>query len=185
MKKLMLLVATICAAFSVSAQSLSYEGDISMLKSVFAYDVEYNYDGLQVNGTELQEFLASMDDKFRAAWGPEIVTFSEAYGKAMPIAINKKNTLDPANAKYILVMNLDSLTLGNVSGMFNPFASSKSGGSIISGHIDILDAASRESLCVITFNEIQGLSNISDKTRWGLAYYELGKQIKKMVKKAK
>lgn len=185
MKRFILLVAAVCAAFAVSAQELSYEGDIMMLKSAFTYDVEFNYDGLKVNDMELNEFLASMDDKFRNDWGSDIVVYSESCGKVLPIYINKKNTLDPANPQYIFVLKLDSLTLGNVSGMFNPFASNKSGGSVICGHLDILDAASRESLGVIKFNEIQGLSNISDKTRWGLAYYELGSRIKKMVKKMK
>lgn len=185
MKKLFLFVFAIFAVSAVSAQSISHEGDITVLKNTFPYDLRINYDNLKVNGITVEEFLPTMDEKFRNDWDADIVVFSESVGKSIPILMNKKNTLDPTNAQYIFDLKLNSLTLGNVSGMFNPFTSNKSGGSIISGTLEVFEASTNSSVLVITFDEIQGLSNISDKMRWSLAYVELAKRLKKIVKKAK
>ncbi len=185
MKQLFLFVFAIFAVSAVSAQNISYEGDITELKNTFSYDLRFNYDNLKVNGITVEEFLPTMDEKFRNDWDADIVVFSESVGKSIPILMNKKNTLDTTNPQYIFELKLNSLTLGNVSGLFNPFTSSKSGGSIITGTLEVFDAPTNNSVLVITFDEVQGISHVSDKMRWSLAYIEFAKRLKKIVKKAK
>ena len=62
MKQLFLFVFTIFAVSAVSAQNISYEGDITELKNTFSYDLRFNYDNLKVNGITVEEFLPTMDE---------------------------------------------------------------------------------------------------------------------------
>lgn len=44
---------------------------------------------------------------------------------------------------------------------------------------------SGELLGTMTFENIQGVSATSDAQRWGMSYYDLGRRLKKALKKAK
>ena len=185
MKRLFLLLAAVFAVTVVSAQTVSYEGDITVLKNPITYDLTVVYENLKVNDLPVDEFLPTMDEKFRNDWGKEIVPYAESVGKTMPMVINKKNVLDPNNPKYKFVLTLNSVSLGNVSGVFNPFTSPKSGGSVIYGSLEMFDAATNASVLVVKFDKVQGVSHFSDSIRWALAYVDLGNRLKKIVKKAK
>lgn len=185
MKRLFLFFAALFAVALASAQTVSYEGDIKVLKAPITYDLVVEYVDLNVNGLPVAEFLPTMDDKFRNAWGTEIIPYAENVAKSIPIFINKGSVYDQNNPKYKLVLKLHSVTLGNVSGVFNPFASPKSGGSIIIGSLEMFDAATNASVLAVKFDKIQGVSHFSDSIRWGLAYVDLANRLKKMAKKAK
>ena len=185
MKKVFLFFAAVFAVTAASAQTVTYEGDITLLKNNITYDLAVVYDNLKVNDLPVDQFLPTMDEKFRNSWSTEILPYAENAGKSIPIFMNKSNVYDPNNPKYKFVLTLNSVTLGNVSGVFNPFASPKSGGSIIYGKLEMFDAASNASLLVVKFDKVQGVSHFSDSIRWGMAYVDLANRLKKIVKKAK
>lgn len=183
MKKGFLLLVMMCLSFVLSAQ-VTYDGDIKVLKGTATYDVVFDYSALEIEDKPVAEYLQSRDDKFRNAWDSEIVPGSEQMGKIVPSQVNKNFTL-ATEPQYRFVIKLVGLKLGNAGQMFNPFSSTKAGGAVITGDMDIVDVASNEVVAVIHFNEIQGVSTFSDRDRWILAYSELVKKIKKVVKKAK
>lgn len=185
MKRVLLLLVAALSMTVASAQTISYEGDITILNSPIIYDTEIVYEDLMVNDLPVDEFLQTMDEKFREAWSTEIVPFAETIGYGMPTCINRKNVLDPENPTYKIVLTLNSVNLGNVSGIFIPFSSMKAGGSIIDGTFEMFDAATNDSLLVIKFDQIQGQTDFSDSMRWALAYIDLAKKIKRTAKKAK
>lgn len=185
MKRVLLFLAAALSMTVASAQTISYEGDITILNSPIIYDTEIVYEDLMVNDLPVNEFLQTMDEKFREAWSTEIVPFAETIGYGMPTCINRKNVLDPENPTYKIVLTLNSLNLGSIGGIFNPFGTRKTGGSIIDGKMELFDAATNDSVLLITFNKIQGESDFSDSMRWALAYIDLAKKIKRTAKKAK
>ena len=67
MRKLLLIILALGAMMTASAQkqSLTYEGNVLMLKGNGSYDVKFDYSDLYVEGKQLDEFLASKDEKFR------------------------------------------------------------------------------------------------------------------------
>lgn len=190
MRKLLLIILALGAMMTASAQkqSLTYEGNVLMLKGNGSYDVKFDYSDLFVEGKQLDEFLASKDEKFRYDWESNIVVGAEQYGRAVPVFINKKFIHNPENPEYIFVIKLNSLMLGNAGAQFNPFAGAKAGGAVISGQIDIIQASTNEKVGALHFNELKGFASgfdFSDRARWQMAYVALGAEFKKMLKKVK
>jgi hypothetical protein len=190
MRKLLLIILALGAMMTASAQkqSLTYEGNVLMLKGNGSYDVKFDYSDLFVEGKQLDEFLASKDEKFRYDWESNIVVGAEQYGRAVPAFINKKFVYNPENPEYIFVIKLNSLMLGNAGAQFNPFGGAKAGGAVICGQIDIIQASTNEKVGALHFNELKGFASgfdFSDRARWQMAYVALGTAYKKMLKKIK
>ena len=190
MKKLLLIILALGAMTAASAQkeSLTYEGNVLMLKGNGSYDIKFDYSDLYVEGKQLDEFLASKDEKFRYDWESNIVVGAEQYGRAVPVFINKKFAYNTENPEYIFVLKITSLMLGNAGAQFNPFAGPKAGGATISGQIDIIQASTTEKVGALHFNNVKGFAtglDFSDRARWQMAYVALGAAYKKMLKKMK
>lgn len=191
MKKLLLIILALGAMTAASAQkeSLTYEGNVLMLKGNGSYDIKFDYSDLYVEGKQLDEFLASKDEKFRYDWESNIVVGAEQYGRAVPTFINKKFAYNTENPEYIFVLKITSLMLGSVGPQFNPFAGPKDGGATISGQIDIIQASTNEKVGALHFNNVKGFAgtglDFSDRARWQMAYLALGTAYKKMLKKVK
>ncbi len=185
MKRLFLFFAAVFAITTVYAQKLTYEGDITLLKKPFSYDLTFNYDDLSVEGLPVSYYVAKLDAKAREDWNKEIVPYSEELGFALPFYISKKNSIDKENPQYKFVLKLNSLDLGNVSGIIVPYTTFKTGGAVISGTLEVFDGKTNTSLVVFTFNNIRGDVSYTKALRWEYAYAELGTRLKRAVKKAK
>jgi hypothetical protein len=185
MQRLFLFFAAVFAITTVSAQKLTYEGDITLLKKPFSYDLTFNYDDLKVEELPVADYVATLDAAAREDWKKEIVPYSEELGFALPFYISKKNSIDKENPQYKFVLKLYSLDLGNVSGIFVPYTTFKTGGAVISGTLEVLDGKTNSSLILFTFNNVRGDVSYTKALRWEYAYAELGTRLKRAVKKAK
>lgn len=185
MKRLLLLCTLISVMSSVFAQEVSYEGDLLKLKGSGTYDIEFVYDSLLVEGMPMEEYLASKDEEYRNDWNTEVLVSVEAFGKVIPYGANKNFTLNPINPEYKFVLKLKSLSIGTMGQIFNPFTGVRSGGAVIGGEIDFIEVSTNTTLAVINFSEIQGIATYTDKDRWCMAYADLSKRIKKILKKVK
>jgi len=189
MKKFSLMIGLmICAIAGVSAQSLTFEGNIEPLKNVGTYDVEFDYSELYVENLPVKEFLATKDGKFNNDWESDIVVTAEEVAKLLPAYFNKNLTFNTSSPKYVFVLRLKGLLLGNAGSQFIPFASAKAGGATITGQFDIMDAQTREVIGILHFNNFKGYNSgydFSDKGRWRMAYLTLVKPVKKLIKKTK
>ena len=183
MKKVLLLLTVMLVSFVSSAQ-ITYDGDIKVWKGTAVYDVAFDYSALKINNQPSDEFLQAQDEDFRNDWKNVIVPGSEAMGMLVPSQVNDKFTWG-TNPQYKFVIKVTNITLGNAGQMFNPFSSVKAGGAVISGDIDIIDVASGEIVAVLHIDHLQGYPAYSDKDRWIMAYAELAKRTKKILKKAK
>lgn len=185
MKRLSLFLAALIAVTVVSAQKLTYEGDITLLKTPFSYDLTFNYDDLKVHELPVADYVATLDVKERNDWSNKIVPYSEELGFALPFYISKKNSIDKENPQYRFVLKLNELDLGNLSGILVPYTTFKTGGAVISGTLEVIDAKTNTSLILFTFNNIRGDVSYTKAERWEYAYAELGTRLKRAVKKAK
>ena len=84
MKRLFLFFAALIAVTAVSAQKLTYEGDLTQLKKPFSYDLTFNYNDLVVNGLPVAEYVAKLDATARKKWDKDVVSYSEELGFALP-----------------------------------------------------------------------------------------------------
>lgn len=184
-------VAMMAMVSTVSAQKITLDGSWAALKGAGTYALEVDYSALQVEDKEtgefksVEEFLKTRDEKFCNAWNTEIVPGSAAYALLVPNYANKKFTYDQVAPEYKFVLKVDRLKLGFAGGAFIPFAGAKAGGGNISGEMKMYDAKSGELLGSAVFEDVQGVSHVTDAVRWGMSYYELGKRLMKAVKKAK
>ncbi len=165
-------------------------GSLAFVKGGGAATVVYDYSNLKVAGVPLNDFLALKDDKFRSDWEYVIVPGAEASFAALCTAnLNKKNfnvyAGGDTQTDYKMVLKLTELDLGNMGGVFNPFAGAKAGGATVSGTIECVDNKTGETICVVKFNNVKGTGAISDKDRWTVAYVYLVKGMQKIVKKSK
>ena len=184
MKRLFLFLAAVFVVSAASAQKLTYEGDITLLKKPFSYDLTFNYNDLVVNGLPVAEYVAKLDATARKKWEKDVVSYSEELGFALPFYLSKKNSIDKENPQYKFVLKLNSLYLGNMTGIFVPFTTHKNGGAIISGTLEVFDGKTKASVILFRFNEVRGDVSFSDAERWEYAYAELGTKLKRAVKKA-
>lgn len=185
MKRLFLFFAAVFVVTAASAQAISYEGDITILKKPFSYDLTFNYDDLKVEGLPVADYTAKLDAAARDKWNNHIVPYSEELGFALPFYISKKNSIDKENPQYKFVLKLNSLDLGNVSGIFIPFTIHKTGGAIISGTLEVFDGKTGTSLILFKFNNVWGDVSFTAADRWEYAYAALGAKLKRVVKRAK
>ena len=186
MKKIAFLFVAMMAMFStVSAQNLTLEGSWVKLKEAGTYTMEVVYTDMKIEDQTVEEFLKTQDEKFNNAWATEIVPQSAQYATFIPYYANGKFTLDLANPQYKFVLKVNRLKLGFAGGAFIPFAGAKAGGANISGTMEFYDVKSGELLGTMTFENIQGVSAASDAQRWGMSYYDLGRRLKKALKKVK
>ena len=179
------IVAMMAFVSTVSAQKLALDGDWLMLKGSGTYILEVDYADLKIEDQTVEEFLKAQDEKFNNAWATEIVPQSAQYAALVPNYANSKFTLDLLNPQYKFVIKVNRLKLGFGGGAFIPFAGAKAGGANICGEMKVYDVQSGEMLGSMTFDDVQGVSATSDAQRWGMSYYELGKRLKKAVKKIK
>lgn len=165
-------------------------GSLAFVKGGGTATVIYDYSDLKVAGTPLNDFLTLKDDKFRSDWEYVIVPGAEAMFTGLcSNSLNKGSftayTETDIETDYKIVLHLNELDLGNISGVFNPFGGVKGGGATISGTIECVDNKTGKVICVINFNNVKGTSAYSDKDRWGVAYLYLINGMKKIVKKSK
>lgn len=164
-------------------------GSLAFVKNGGTAAVVYDYSNLQVAGVPLNDFLALKDEKFCSDWEYVIVPGAEAMFAGSCAVLNKKKFFayvgNDTPTDYKMIMHLTEVDLGNMSGVFNPFSGMKGGGATISGTIECVDNKTGNTICVIRFNEVKGVSTYSDKDRWGIAYYYLVKGMQKIVKKSK
>ncbi len=195
MKKLF-VTAFIAVMFSVNAFAkggapiVVTSGSLAFIKAGGTATVVYDYSNLKVAGVPLNDYLALKDDKFRSDWEYVIVPSVETlFAAHISGTLNKGNftasTGGDVQTDYNMVLKLTELDLGNVSGVFNPFAGVKGGGAIISGTIEFVDNKTGKIICVVNFNKVKGINGISDKDRWTSAYFYLARGMQKIVKKSK
>ena len=104
--------------------------------------------------------------------------FNRKNKKGMHV-VKAKETVE--DAPYILVVRLRKLNKGNATDFWLG-SSVKAGGASIDGTVEVLDAKNHEILCVYGFNDIKGGNHATKKTRVGLAFYELARQMGKLVR---
>lgn len=185
MKRLFLFFAALIAVTAVSAQKLTYEGDLTLLKKPFSYDLTFNYDDLVVEGLPIADYVAKLDVKAREDWKKDVVPYSEELGFALPFYFSKKNSIDKENPKYKFVLKLNELDLGNMTGIFVPYTTFKTGGAVISGTVEVFDGKTGALLITFRYNNIRGDVSFTQAERWEYAYAELGTRMKRAVKRAK
>ncbi|MBO5860182.1 MAG: hypothetical protein J6Q45_00740 [Alistipes sp.] len=162
-----------------------YEGDVTLLKKPFSYDLTFDYNALNVEGLPVADYVAKLDESGRNKWKNEIVPYSEELGYALPFYFSKKNSIDKENPQFRFVLKLYSLDLGNMAGIFVPYTTFKTGGAVISGIMEVFDGKTGALLITFRFNNIRGDVSFTQADRWEYAYAELGTRMKRMVKRAK
>ena len=121
--------------------------------------------------SEVEEILSRATGFFRVEFNRK--------NKSGTHIVKARETVD--DAPYILVVRLRKLNKGNATDFW--FGSSaKAGGATIDGTVELLDAKTHEVYAVYGFNDIEGGNHATKKTRVGLAFYELARQMGKLVR---
>ncbi len=174
---LLLLTGTLFCLFASAYTCVSFKaGDPSILLKKVPITYEIVWDKARVTNYDnliFPEYLKKRGDDFVADW-PEDRQKAEKYftvhfnRKSDYMQIGKNN----ANGEYKMVVNIEKIDVGNGSGAFNPWASSKAGGVIIDGTIDFYDNSGKK-VCVLNIVNCKGSSSPSETTRMGLSLMEL------------
>jgi hypothetical protein len=189
--KVLILAGLLClwstaSVFAAKAKPVTVEsGNISVLKSPSKALLEIDYSAAKVGEKTFDEYLKGRGDDFVRDWPED----SKKAATNFATRFNKKNkkgaqilfplTEDVADAAYKLVIRVESLDMGNASGI-NPFASIDAGGVIMSGAVDIVDVKTNEVVCTLKVNEVKGIGHVSETVRLGMMYFELATLICKL-----
>jgi len=189
MKKTVIVCGLLCLLSAVNVfagNPVSVKsGDISVLKNQSNAILEIDYSNTKVDNKEtLDEYLKRRGDDFVKDWPKDKETAANYFiGR-----FNNKNKgmqllMEPAtNANYKIVIHVNNLDMGNGGSTFNPYASPKAGGVIMTGTVDIVDMKTNKIVCTLTVDEVKGLGHVSETTRLGLMYFELATIICKLSK---
>ncbi len=121
--------------------------------------------------SEVEEILSRATGFFRVEFNRK--------NKSGTHIVKARETVD--DAPYILVVRLRKLNKGNATHFWFG-TSAKAGGATIDGTVELLDAKTHEVYAVYGFNDIEGGNHATKKTRVGLAFYELARQMGKLVR---
>lgn len=160
-------------------------GSLAAVKQPVTAVVEFDYSRLAIDGKPEAEYLAAQDDKYRADWAGVVATSETFFAPMFDKYIKNGMKIDPAaTPQYKIVVRIESLSLGSMGQMFNPFSGVKGGGAVISGTLCFINLATGEVDCTVSFTDVQGSSAYTEGQRWGVAYMYLMKNLGKLVKKA-
>jgi len=181
------VISIICAtAVMAKDDQVTVEsGNIAVLGQQVTAALEFDYSTMKVEGLPKAEYLSAQDDQYRADW-PGVVAKSETYFAPMfhNYVKNGMKIDAAASPEYKIIVKIESLSLGNIGQMFNPFSGVKAGGGIISGKIYVVNLRTNKTECTISFKDIKSTSGPTEGQRWGTTYVDLNKAIGKLLKKA-
>ena len=193
MKKLFTLTLLLLSAISTWAEDISLEaGDPKVLMKNVTAKLVFDYSETKVvneGNKSMNEYLKSRGDDFVRDW-PEDQKKAHSY---FSVQWNRKTDgmkvdTDAKNAEYSMIVHVKTLDTGNGGSVFNPWASAKAGGTIVSGTIEIYNNNARKTECVVGFEEMKGTGSPSETVRYGMAYMVLASEFydfQKRVKKGK
>lgn len=135
----------------------------------------------------IDEYLKSRGEDFVKDWPNDKVKaleyfkvrFNKKFKKGLQIVSNADD------AKYKMILHVDRLDMGNGGSMFIPMASSKAGGVILNGTLDVIDVKAGKYVCRLRLDDVKGTGHVSETVRLGLCYFELATYIYKLAKKEK
>ncbi len=146
-----------------------------------------DYSETKVEEKSLNEYLRSRGADFVKDWPANSKDAREFF----VVRYNKKNKKfaqisesDAAKAKYKMVLHVKTMDTGNGGGMFIPMASSKAGGVIVNGSVDVAEKATGRPVCKFALKDAKGMSHVSETKRIGLCYFEIASDIAKIIKKS-
>ena len=182
MKKFILTFAGMFLALSCFAGGSSLDlkkGNAGVLKEKADAVLEIDYSKTMVEGKTLDEYLNSRGEDFVRDW-PSDKERAQQYFVAR---LNQKSKglqiVNGSTAKYKMIIHVDKLDMGNGGASFNPFGGVKAGGCIMSGSIEIVEAATGNSVCVLEVDEVKGVGHVSETIRIGLMYFQLATDVVK------
>lgn len=161
-------------------------GNILILKNTAAAVIEFDYSTMTIDGAPEAEYLSMQDEQYRADW-QGVKTDAEAYFGPMFSKYIKGWTVSYADVpcQYRIVVRIETLSLGNMGQMFNPFSGAKAGGAEVSGKLTFVDLNTGETECVVAFAGVKGVTSFTEAARWGTAYMYLTKSLGKLLKQTK
>ena len=132
------------------------------------------------NDVTMNDYLKSRGDDFVRDWPKDQKKIKQYFMAQFNRQCDHMDIdLDTRHPDYTIVVHIDEIDTGEGGSMFNPWAGAKAGGVILTGSIDIVDAATGEVTAAFAFTEIKGTSYVSETIRIGLAFGEVGNELGK------
>ena len=154
-------------------------GSISILKTPSEALLEVDYSEAKVGDKTIDEYLQERGEDFVRDWPKDKELAVSQFKKLF----NKKNkgmklTTDESVVSYKFVIRVEKLNMGTATGLTLWGA----GGCIMTGTIDIIDLRTNEVVCNLYIDEVQGVGNFSETTRFVYMYIQLAAQLCKLKK---
>jgi len=149
-------------------------GKASVLRESAKAFLEIDYAATKVGDQTLDEYLEMRGENFVKNW-PNDIAFAAKYFKDR---FNKKNkglktAPDESTVSYKIIIHINHLNMGNSGSAFVPMASSKAGGIVMTGTVDIVDVKTNEVVCTLDVYQVKGVKHVSANVRMGLMFMEL------------
>ena len=182
MKRALFLVISLLACIAASAYTcVSFKsGDPSILMQKVTITYEIDWDHARVTNHDnmlFPQYLQKRGADFVADWPKD----REKAEKYFTVRFNKKSDYlkideDGRSGEYKMTVRIATIDVGNGGSNFNPYASSKAGGTIINGTIEFANRQG-QVVCVLNIIEGKGTGYPSETIRYGLALSEIAADI--------
>ena len=175
LKSLCTAICLLCTVSLFAVNSVTVKsGKSSVLKTSAKASLEVDYSATTIGDQALDEYLQARGDDYVKNWSKD----TEYAAKYFKERFNKKNkglkiAPDPSEAAYKIVIHVQNLNMGNSGSAFVPFASSKAGGIVMTGTVDIVDIQLNEVVCTLEVDQVKGVKHVSATVRMGLMFMEL------------
>lgn len=184
MKKICFLLLCMTTLISLSAKDaiVVKSGDATLLKQDVKALLECDFSNAKVGDKPFDVYLKSNGEEYVKSWPDDQLKVALYFSTRF----NKRNknkmqvTDDPSAAQYKIVITPTVIDMGDRGSSFNPFASAKAGGAILSGTVNIIEIASNNSVCQLQFEEVKGIGHVSNTVRLGMAFFGLATLMTKM-----
>lgn len=138
----------------------------------------------------IDEYLTRRGEDFVKDW-PQVQSDVIDY---MAKFLNKKNKkgmqiVNSGTTQYEMVIHVTAIDFGStgktIAREFNPFNfSAKTGGAVMSGIVEVLDASTHQSLCEVQINDIKGVGQYGETNRLKALVYDMVRKLLSAVKKS-
>ena len=158
-------------------------GDISAFRRAGNAMLTVDYSECMVEGKQtVDQYLAAKGGDWVKDWPQESANCHTMFCTMYSFRNKESLQISALGGTYSVVIRPTWVDFGDAGSQFNPFASAKAGGCIMTGTITLYDTDG-QPLCQVYFNEIKGLGEFNFESRLRSMYQEMGTRLKKLVKK--
>ena len=134
-------------------------GDASVLKKPSTAILEIDFSDTKIGEETMEEYQQRRGEDFIRDWQEAMastyITFIKFFNKKLKKGIQL--TAEETKVAYKMIIHVNYLNMGDSFSLWIPYSSTKAGGLLMKGTIDIIDMETNNVVCILNVDGVKGV----------------------------